>query len=793
MATLRELLDLPALPEGVESDGGALKKALAQLKGVQESHAALSAKLSETLGFIPEVTAESLSIISAKLAEAEKSRSPSSIVETVERAQAALKSILNRAMSAPRPDAPPLPEELATKSVQAAQEFCASKARILDALRKDAQSRLGGTIPAPLEAAIALAETALNSARTGTELETLEAAAETGEQATDAVIDQIEALAEAHTKATEQLAELETEVALLDAHTSKAALDAELARLQGEVVKAKAHLVGHEYDEVETICSTETPKAKAATKLADGAARYDYVKPAREKRMLEFAAITHVFVVAERQKIQDILDAAFVDGTAKKFDDALEKLDKMPPLCDKLELLDEAQKSFASQDAAWGVGYTELMPYFPRADTQAAYATEIAAYKALLDGARADGAADRFTEGVKKLNKLWGDLSAIEDQVLTHHGEYVDELAIVKPKVEAFRTQPADFDIAAIETEVGVLEKKLQDAETMARAKTFDTAKVVLDEIKAREPAVFEIGKRSGAAKKAAKDCKEELDKLRGLAAVTGNLAVADAMLTAAEGYVTGRKFDPADEAIANAKAIMEVIRAAKSALEATAETTEEIAAKKAAENAAHEATYQQLKSVVEAHKAHMNSANEDSVLNADIATITGNLATADTAATATPPNYATALTTLQSADALGAKADDKMAAHKAHKALNGKKAFLEGKDTHNGCATEITAWDGTKTIAWAEFAAGNYVKCLAEIEKVTRAADRLEAAVQGYSENVDYYNAVIQPNEKTGLPSPSFNFDAATLAAHSAQTTEADRQLAEVGRLMGIKSIYPA
>ena len=83
MATLRELLGLPALPEGVDSDGGALKKALAQLKGVQGSHTALTAKLTETLGFIPEVTADSLSVINAKLAEVENSRSPATILDVV--------------------------------------------------------------------------------------------------------------------------------------------------------------------------------------------------------------------------------------------------------------------------------------------------------------------------------------------------------------------------------------------------------------------------------------------------------------------------------------------------------------------------------------------------------------------------------------------------------------------------------------------------------------------------------------------------------------------------------------
>jgi len=208
MATLRELLGLPELPEGVEPDGGALKKALAKLKGVQESHAALAAKLTKALEVIPEATADTLAIIKTKLSDAEKSRSPSTIEEVVAQAQATLKSILNRAMSNPAPDAPPLPEELAAKALAAAQAFCASKAHILDEMRKDAKKRLGGTIPDTLEAAIASAEGALNTAKTGTDLAALDSAAETGDAAADAINDQIEALAKVRAKAMEQLGEL---------------------------------------------------------------------------------------------------------------------------------------------------------------------------------------------------------------------------------------------------------------------------------------------------------------------------------------------------------------------------------------------------------------------------------------------------------------------------------------------------------------------------------------------------------------------------------------------------------
>lgn len=793
MASLRELLGLPSLPEGVESDGGALQKALAQLKGVQESHAALSTKLTETLGQIPEVTADSLLIINDKLAEAAKSRYPTTIVEVVEQAQAALKSILNRAMSAPRPDAPPLPEELAARAVEWAQADCASKVRILDALRKDTKKRLGGSIPDTLESAIAAAAGALNSARTGTDLTTLESAAQDGEDATDKIIDKIGALTKSRAQAMETLAELKTEVDLLDAHDAKAALGPELARLQGEVAKAEAHLAAHEYEQVEAICSAEIPKAGAATKLADGSARYEFVKPARDRRMQDFAAITHAFIVTERDKIKARIDGAIVDAAAKKFSDALEKLDETPEMFDKLEIVDLAQRSFQANDNFWKPNYDKLMSFFPRAETQAEYASEITEWKALLDSARDDGAGSKFIDGITKLSKLYQDTVEARVQAKDHHGPYIDLLATIKPKVDALRTQPVEFDVAVIETEVGVLERKLQDAGNMAGDKKFDAAKVVLDEIGAREPAVFEIGKRSGAAKKAAKDCREELDKLRSLAALSLELAAADALLSTGDGNIAAQKFDAADKAIADAKVIMERIKGAKAALEDTATTDEAIARKKAAENAAHEATYQQLKANVEARKSHMSATNEDSVLNADIATITGNLSTADTMATATPPNYASALGTLQAADALGAKADARIDAHREHKALNGRKAFLEGEDVYNGCATEIAAWEGTKTTAWVEFASGNYAKCLTEMEKVTRAADRLEKTVEDYSANVEFYNDVIRANEKTGLPNPSFNFDDDTKKAHTARTTEADRLLAEAAKLLAAKNGFPA
>ncbi|MFT7596414.1 MAG: hypothetical protein ACI8R4_003749, partial [Paracoccaceae bacterium] len=793
MATLRELLGLPELPEGVESDGGALKKALALLKGVQESHAALAVKLTEVLGFIPKVTADALAIIDKNLADAGKTRSPSTIEDVVAQAQAAMKSILNRAMSAPRPDGPPLPEELAAKALAAAQAHCASQEHLLGELRKDGQKRLDGTIPVTLEAAIASAEAALNTAKTGTDQTALDAAGDKGEEATDTIVDQIEALTEARAKAMEPLDELKAEMGLLDAHTAKAALGAELARLTGEVTKAEAHLAAHEYEQVETICSAEIPKAEAATKLADGSARYEYVKPARDKRMQEIAAITHAFIVSERDKIKAKIDGAIADAAAKKFGDALEKLDETPELFDKLEILDQARRDYDANDNFWGANHVKLLSFFAAPGAAAEYDTEITEWKALLDSARADGAGNKFLDGIAKLSKLYGDTAEARKQAKDHFTPYKTKLGIVKPKVEGLRTQPVDFDIDAIEVEVGVLEKKFKDAEDIAKARKFDAAKVVLEEIDTRYPVVFAIGTRSGAAKKAAKECREELGKLRSLAAVSIDLAAADALLSAADGDITSQKFDAADKLIADAKTIMEAIKAAKSALEATPTTPEEILAKEAAEKAAHDATYQKLKSMVEAHKSHMSAANQDNVLDDDITTITGNLATADASATGTPTDYATALSTLQSAEVLGSKADAKLAAHKAHKDLDGKKAFLEGEDTENGCGTEINAWDGTRATAWAEFASGNYAKCLTEMQKVTRAADRLEAAIDGYTGNIEFYNDNIQANEKTGLPNPTFDFDDGTKAAQAAQTTEADRLLAEGARLLAEKKDYPS
>jgi len=769
MKSLRELLGLPELSGGVEADGGALREALAALAGAQESHAALSEKLAEHLEEIPDAIATSLSAIDDKLAQAAQSKSPDEITGVIEMAQDAMTAILTRAM------------KMAPKSLQDARRQCDSLINVLKEMREDTEARLKDPLPAALDTGFSQAEAALVSGKAESDLVSVESAIEAGEKEIDRLIDESAALFAARAGVAHTLRDRVTPAGLLTEHTGKANLGPELARLMGEVAKAQGHNAAHRYDDVAAICSLEVAKARAATKKADAAERYELVKPARAKRLAEFDAVTDAFVLAERDKIKLIFDAVIADADDGKFGEALVKLDKLPKMLDALEVLDTAQKEFEDNNSRWSAGHGDFPIYFHRPESLTEFATEIAGFKAMLDDSRADAAAGRFVVAITKLSKLWAVMKGPATQARDHHGPYVDWLAAVEPDVAALRTQSADFDLAEISAEVDVLDSQMRDVGNMAADRRFDAAVDLLSAIDKRRAELFKIADESGKAKRRARLCREKLAPLRSLGTMGHELDAADMLLRGADFDITNRQWVEAGEGITDAFKIADSIQAAKAALEVAATTAEEIAQKKVAENAVHENTFQIMKELIEFRRGEANGFNQDNVLDTDIAAIDQKLADAIARAAITPdPDYAGALRLMQGAEEIGAKAEDKIEAHIEHEALRNNKATLIAEDTHSGCTSEIDAWDAARTTAWAHFAAGDFVKCRAELKKVARDYDRIEKTVKAYSANMDYLDSNILPWTSAPMPTPVWDFAAETLVAHKYLTDEANRLLAK-------------
>jgi len=769
MKSLRELLGLPELSGGVEADGGALREALAALAGAQESHAALSDKLAEHLEEIPDAIATSLSTIDESLAQAAQSKSPDEITAVIEMAQDAMTAILTRAM------------KMAPKSLQDARRQCDSLINVLKEMRKDAEARLNDPLPAALDTGFSQAEAALVSGKAESDVVSVETAIEAGEKEIERLIDEIAVLVAARVGVADTLKELVTLVGLLNDHTGKAHLGPELARLQGEVAKAQGHNAAHSYADVATICSLEVAKARAATKKADAAERYELVKPARAKRLAEFDAVTNDFVKAERDQIKVIFDAATVAGDAGKFGEALEKLDKLPKMLDALEVVDSAQKEFEMTHSDWKTGHGDFPIFFHRPESVTEFASEIASFKAMLDDSRADAAAGRFVDAITKLSKLWALMKGPATQARDHHGPYVDWLAVVEPDVAALRTQSADFDFAEISAAVDALDSQMRDVGNMATDRRFDAAVDLLSAVDKRRAELFEIADQSGKAKKRAKQCREKLAPLRALGMMGHDLDAADMLLRGADFDITNHQWAEANDGINDANKIVDNVLAAKAALEVAATTAEEIAQKKAAENAVHDDTFHLMKSLIEFRRGEANGLNQDNVLDTDIAAIDQKLADAIARAAITPdPDYAGALRLLQEAEEIGAKAEDKIKAHIEHEALKNNKATLTGEDTYVGCTGEIDDWDSTRTTAWGHFAAGDFVKCRAELKKVARGYDRVKKTVKAYTANRVYLDSDVLPWTSSPLPNPIWDFDAETVAAHKSLTDEANRLLAK-------------
>jgi len=771
MASLREILNLPPLPEGVEADGGQLTDALALLERVADSQAALAAKLAELLDPVPADAQTRLDTQATDLNRARAMTSPPDIRKIAIAVQTEMKGLLNTALAGSEAeDAQSVAGKLA---LAAARADCDRHAIIIDGMLKEIAGLLGGGVPDRMDARGTKLKAALAATRKKANAGEVQSGLNIVQTATDALFDEGVALSRLRAPALDLASEFKTALDLLDGHSHKAKVTQELARLKGAYQTVEAHITAHEYGAASDLCAIEIPKARTATRLADAAARYDFVKEPREKRMNGFGYVmtTNAKLDEKMQEIKDTFKDANDAADDDKYVAAMTKLDEMTPLCDAFEILRTSHDACKAQiDNSWQSPVVcTCDQYFVDAEAKTAFAAEITKANGLLVTAYG-----KYDEG--KFNASIAAFEAADSVLALGLAEqasckpYQTALAVTKPKIAEFRTQGPDFDIECIEAEVKVLENKLKEAEAVAKGRVFSKAKVLLDEIDARRDDVFEIGRRSGAAKKAAKECREKLATMNAIAEMATSLGVAQGFLSAADGRVGARDFDTADTLIAQAVSLAGSLETSKAALEAEATTPQEIEQKKAAESAMQNATYQQLKAQVEGHKLRMEGINYNAVLDSDIAALDGHLTAANAKATAAPdPDFNGAIADLQPSEAIAQKAQTKVDAQVLNEELETWKAFFEDTSNYSHAArsqTEIDAWEGTRTTAWAKLT-GDPDGCLKDLQAVERDGNRLTKLLEDYNENYDYYAGTVEGEVTGTLPNVVFNFDADRTKAH--------------------------
>ncbi|MEW9920232.1 hypothetical protein AB2B41_11485 [Marimonas sp. MJW-29] len=379
-------------------------------------------------------------------------------------------------------------------------------------------------------------------------------------------------------------------------------------------------------------------------KLADGCAHYKAVlasRVAREAHSSALAAINVASIDAMAGQITTLLNDAATDAAADKYDDAVKKLDKIPPIYIEMLALRSKKRSYDTRLGDLNALFTSIDGL--TADDRALMEPELAAFRKVFADNKVEKTGDYRVScdqfGLQKMKEYRYFLPLVKAIP-----DYLKELNAFKTNLESLKTHKGR---AGVEEYYLEMDGTLVKAENEAKLKRFTVATALMQV----------LSKQWTTMKKRADDCesyttklaalKLVLDPLRSKAGAEDALKQADAILATAAKQAVSRDYAGALLNIAEAKKRAAEAKSAADATEAMGKLKDD----KALDGI--DANFAKAEKVFTDMRAHLAGIDTTGAFATEIAKTDTPAAAANTAATKSPPDFGAARTSLDSAIAI--------------------------------------------------------------------------------------------------------------------------------------------
>ncbi len=321
-------------------------------------------------------------------------------------------------------------------------------------------------------------------------------------------------------------------------------------------------------------------------KHADDFAHYDAIRSQRQTAMgATPAPATGVDAIDKvRLKAEDLFTKAQTDATAGKFDDAVKKLDQIPPILaeyDQIKLHERRYRSLIGNISP-RITAIEALPV----DVRDPMKTEIAELKKLYEDAKIDKTKD-YVVSYQQLIWLRGSaaspkkLDYIEAQT-TAIQSYNTDLAAYEAQLKTFKDHKGREGIE--EFFLG-MEKDLEQAKAEAGQKKFSTAVAILTRTKSRWPAETANADSCLTYKTKREAVAKAADEQRGRKGAESGVAQCDDLLATAANQALSKQFKGALATVNEAENRVNQAKAAADEQEALGKLKDEGALGKIAED----------------------------------------------------------------------------------------------------------------------------------------------------------------------------------------------------------------